>query len=110
VIAGVRIASAVVGVLGLVGGLLLLRGLTRSPAERAATMGFLGTIALIPGVSAWIAVNGRYRWPIEDLLLILAAWTLASAVSAWTARRPRAPLAVTSADAQYPVGSDTGRD
>ena len=110
VVVAVRIAAAVFGVLGLVGGLLLLRGLTGSPAERAATIGFLGTMAFIPAVSAWIAVNGRYRWPVEDLLLILAAWTLASAVSTWTAGRTRAPVAVAGAEAQYSGRRDPGGD
>lgn len=66
-----------------VGGLILLarRGRRREWVERLAV--WAATIAYFPLVAAWFHASSRYRWPSEDLLLLLAscaAATLARAV------------------------------
>ena len=82
----VRTAGLLAAAFGLAGCVLLLRRAARSAPERVVVAGYLGTMAAIPLISAWIAVNGRYRWPIEDLLLPLAAWAAATAAEAIAAR------------------------
>jgi len=42
--------------------------------DRAAAVVFPAAAAYIPAVSAIVAVNGRYRWPVEDLLIPVAAF------------------------------------
>src|SRR5262249_31827988 len=59
--------------------LLFLRAKrSRSLVDRALAVGMLTAIAYVPILSAAIAVNGRYRWPSEDLSIPLAALFIAS--------------------------------
>lgn len=64
---------------GVVGAVGLLRRRAAPPQPQASVMAvsILGTLAYIPGLSALVAVNGRYRWPIEDLAVLLAALAVA---------------------------------
>ncbi|HEY6931004.1 MAG TPA: hypothetical protein VJA66_15125 [Thermoanaerobaculia bacterium] len=50
---------------------------SRSRFDTALAVGYLAAIAYIPILSAPIAVNGRYRWPCEDLSVPIAAMFLA---------------------------------
>jgi 4-amino-4-deoxy-L-arabinose transferase-like glycosyltransferase len=67
--------------LGLVGCLVLLRrwSRTRSPGDLAIALAMPAAAFYVPVVSSLIAVNGRYRWPVEDLLMPCAAVFLAAA-------------------------------
>ena len=67
-------------------------------AARARTADAWGTALVLPAatlfvpvISALIAVNGRYRWPVEDLLVPAAAVLVAAALEA--GRRLRTPPA-----------------
>ncbi|MEW6338555.1 MAG: hypothetical protein AB1625_14305, partial [Acidobacteriota bacterium] len=70
-----RTGAWVAVALGLLGAVLMVRkrGADDPRAGTARAVSLLGTIAYVPFVSALIAVNGRYRWPVEDLLVLLAA-------------------------------------
>ena len=50
---------------------------TRSPADRCGAVVLPVATLFVPVTSALIAVNGRYRWPVEDLLVPAAAVFLA---------------------------------
>jgi len=73
--------------LAALGGLLVLvaRARSGSLADRALAAGFAALALYFPIVSAAIAVNGRYRWPIEDAVMPLAGL--------WLARRTESPRA-----------------
>ncbi len=64
---------------------------TRSPDDWTPALVLPAATLFVPVISALIAVNGRYRWPVEDLLVPAAALLVAVALDAW--RRPRAPAA-----------------
>ena len=75
-----RIASGAVVALAAIG-LLALFGKarrSRSPVDWSIAWTLLAAVAYVPLLSALIAVNGRYRWPVEDLLIPVAASLLAS--------------------------------
>lgn len=74
-----RIAAALLALFGAGGLLFLLRRGFQSPPgpDRAIAVWFFAAAAYVPLVSALIAVNGRYRWPVEDVLVPLAALFLA---------------------------------
>ena len=58
--------------------LLVLRALrTRALRDVALALLFPAAILYVPALSALIAVNGRYRWPVEDLLVPVAGFALA---------------------------------
>lgn len=78
VISILRMAAAFLCLLGLGGLTLLFREALRSRAglDRAVAATFLVAAAYVPLLSALIAVNGRYRWPTEDLLMPVAAMFL----------------------------------
>jgi hypothetical protein len=48
-----------------------------SVRDRALAVGFAAAALYVPLVSAAIAVNGRYRWPSEDVIMPLAGMWLA---------------------------------
>ena len=84
------------------GGLCLLfrRAIrSRSSLDRALAVGYLAAIAYIPLLSAPIAVNGRYRWPSEDLSVPLAAMFL-------TLKRGRATSLIAQSDAGRPASEE----
>lgn len=76
---------------------------TRAPAHLAAALVLPAAALYVPAVSALIAVNGRYRWPVEDLMVPVAALALARA-----AERIRAGRAASSEE--EPTGRETGLD
>jgi hypothetical protein len=88
-----RIAAALLALFGAGGLLLLLRRGFQSPPgpDRAIAVWFLAAAAYVPLVSALIAVNGRYRWPVEDVLLPLAALFLARQVAMSASANHRVP-------------------
>ena len=61
-------------------------GRTRTGPDLAVALLFPAVALYIPAASALIAVNGRYRWPVEDVLVPAAACFLAAALGA--SRRP----------------------
>jgi hypothetical protein len=69
----VRIAAAVIVLAGFFGAVWLAIRTARDPGTLPLTVGCLGSIAYLFLLSAVVAVNGRYRWPIEDLLVPLGA-------------------------------------
>lgn len=77
--------------LGAAGFVVLLARIRRHDRDldRAAALVFFLAAAYIPLTSALIAVNGRYRWPVEDLLIPPAALALAALGS--RRRESRAP-------------------
>jgi multisubunit Na+/H+ antiporter MnhG subunit len=76
-----RLAAGGIALLGALGFLVLFNRAfrTRAPVDWSIALTFLATAAYVPLVSALIAVNGRYRWPTEDLLIPVAASLLAPA-------------------------------
>jgi len=80
VFGSLRIADAFLLVCAVGGFWRLLRRAhrTQSGLDRALAAGFLAAVAYFPLVSAPIAVNGRQRWPSEDLSVPIAAMFLAS--------------------------------
>ena len=67
-ISGVLLAAAALG-----GFWLLVRGARAgSLRDRILTAGFLAAALYVPLVSAVMAVNGRYRWAAEDVIVPLA--------------------------------------
>jgi 4-amino-4-deoxy-L-arabinose transferase-like glycosyltransferase len=64
---------------------------TRSPEDWCAALVLPAATLFVPVVSALIAVNGRYRWPVEDLLVPAAALLAAAVLDA--RRRTRVPVA-----------------
>lgn len=74
VLLALRVAGLLLVVFAAGGALLLLLAIgERQPTTRAAFAALVACAAYLPLVSALIAVNGRYRWPVEDLCLSLAA-------------------------------------
>jgi 4-amino-4-deoxy-L-arabinose transferase-like glycosyltransferase len=70
------------GFLGLFG-----RAFATRRAEDLVPAVVLGAAALyVPAISALIAVNGRYRWPVEDLILPVAAFAVVRARDLQAAR------------------------
>lgn len=65
---------------GLAGWVILLRRAvaTRDPVDVVPALVLPAATLYVPVVSALIAVNGRYRWPVEDLLVPAAAVALAA--------------------------------
>ena len=65
---------------GVAGWFLLARRAlrTRQAFEAAAALVLPAAALYVPVVSALIAVNGRYRWPVEDLMVPAAAIALIS--------------------------------
>ena len=72
---------------------------SRSGIDRALAVGYLAAIAYIPLLSAPIAVNGRYRWPCEDLSVPLAAMFL-------TLKRGRTTSLIAQSDAGRPASEE----
>jgi 4-amino-4-deoxy-L-arabinose transferase-like glycosyltransferase len=63
-----------------VGGWILLghRALrTREPLDLVVALVFPAAALYVPLASALIAVNGRYRWPVEDMMIPAAAMLIA---------------------------------
>jgi 4-amino-4-deoxy-L-arabinose transferase-like glycosyltransferase len=83
------ITGWLLAIFGLLGCLVLFRRWlrTRSPDDLAIALVMPAAAFYVPIVSSLIAVNGRYRWPVEDLLMPCAALFLASTFEAL--RRPR---------------------
>lgn len=67
---------------GLAGWIVLLRRAlkTRLSGDVVPAIVIPAATLYVPAISAWIAVNGRYRWPVEDLLVPAAAIALARIV------------------------------
>ncbi len=89
--AGIALALAAFG-----GFLLILRrARAGSIPDRTLAVGFAAAALYVPLLSAAIAVNGRYRWPSEDVILPLAGLWLArkSARSGTPDRAPASPPA-----------------
>ena len=103
VFATLRIADGLLLLCALGGLLLLFRRARRmgSGFDRALAVGFLAVVAYIPLLSAPIAVNGRYRWPSEDLSVPLAAFFL-------TLKRGRATSLIAQSDAGCPAAFGAG--
>jgi hypothetical protein len=74
-----RAAGVLLALFAFGGAFLLLRAAVRDgrPPMRAAFTALFATALYLPLVSAVIAVNGRYRWPLEDLAVPLAALLIA---------------------------------
>jgi 4-amino-4-deoxy-L-arabinose transferase-like glycosyltransferase len=67
--------AVLLGVLGYIG--LLGKALsTRSAADLVPALVLPAAALYVPVISALIAVNGRYRWPVEDLILPVAAFAV----------------------------------
>ena len=66
-------------ILGVGGWLLLGRRAvrTREPLDLVVALVFPAAALYVPVVSALIAVNGRYRWPVEDMMIPAAAMLIA---------------------------------
>lgn len=77
------LAAWLIVLLGAAGCLLLARRAlrTREPADLAAALVFPAAALYVPVMSALIAVNGRYRWPVEDVLVPVAALFCASVLA-----------------------------
>lgn len=75
VMTATRVCGWLVIVIGALGVIVAIRRHRRSASamSAAALTSVLGATAYVPLVSALIAVNGRYRWPVEDLFVLLAA-------------------------------------
>lgn len=80
VFATLRVSAALLVVLAVGGAIVLLARARRerTPFARALAVGYLAAVFYVPLLSAPIAVNGRYRWPSEDLSVPLAAMFVAS--------------------------------
>lgn len=91
---GILFATGWALVYGGVGGWIVLfarAARTRSPDDWCPALVLPAATLFVPVISALIAVNGRYRWPVEDLLVPSAAILVAVALDAW--RRLREPAA-----------------
>lgn len=77
-----RVCGWLVIVIGALGVIVAIRKHRRSASamSAAALTSVLGATAYVPLVSALIAVNGRYRWPVEDLAVLLMALAVATLV------------------------------
>jgi hypothetical protein len=82
-VAGILRTSGVLLYVAALGGIVLLVRSARegSLVSRALAVGFCAAALSIPVFSAVIAVNGRYRWPMEDAIMPLAGLFLARATS-----------------------------
>ena len=70
--------AVLLGVLGWIG--LLGRALrTRKAVDFVPALVLPAAALYVPVISALIAVNGRYRWPVEDLILPTAAYAVTRA-------------------------------
>jgi 4-amino-4-deoxy-L-arabinose transferase-like glycosyltransferase len=87
---GLRMAGLLLA-LAVLGGFLALvrRARQGSIPDRALAVGFAAAAFYVPIVSAVIAVNGRYRWPSEDVILPLAGMWLAKVTTPSEAQRTR---------------------
>ena len=75
---GLRAAGLLLALSALGGFVVLLqRARSGSIVDRALAVGFAAAALYVPLVSAAIAVNGRYRWPSEDVIMPLAGMWLA---------------------------------
>ncbi len=75
---GLRAAGLLLALAGLGGFVILVRRAREGSAvDRALAAGFAAAALYVPVVSAVIAVNGRYRWPSEDVIMPLAGMWLA---------------------------------
>jgi len=73
-----RVSGLLLALCGLGGFVLLWRTARKgSSIDRALAVGFLAAALCIPLVSAAMAVNGRYRWAVEDAIAPLAGLFLA---------------------------------
>ncbi len=61
--------------------LLVRRARKGSIVDRTLAAGFVAAALYVPIVSAAIAVNGRYRWPVEDAITPLAGLFLSKGAS-----------------------------
>lgn len=97
-----RIAAALLALFG-AGGLLQLlrRGFPSPGPDRAIAVWFLAAAAYVPLVSALIAVNGRYRWPVEDVLVPLAALFLARQAATNASANQRVPPPTTLKEGSF---------
>jgi len=70
---GLRAAGLLLALTGLGGFVILVRRAREGSAvDRTLAAGFAAAALYVPVVSAVIAVNGRYRWPSEDVIMPLA--------------------------------------
>ncbi|HEV8231715.1 MAG TPA: glycosyltransferase family 39 protein [Thermoanaerobaculia bacterium] len=78
-IAILRVAGLLLLLFAFGGALLLIRRTRRGKLSDWPPLAtFLAAAAYFPLTCAFIAVNGRYRWPVEDLSVPLAAFFLAA--------------------------------
>ena len=95
--------AVLLGLLGWIG--LLGRALwTRRAADFVPALVLPAAALYVPVISALIAVNGRYRWPVEDLLLPAGAFAVAHAwqriqAGKWTPPSAPPPARVDPAEA-----------
>ena len=75
-----RVAAGVIAFLGGVGLVTLVARAvsSRLPVDWSVAVTLLAGTVYIPLFSAMIAVNGRYRWPAEDVSMVIAASLLAA--------------------------------
>ena len=87
-----RVSGLLLGALA-IGGfwIILRRARAGSLGDRALAAGFLAAALYVPLVSAAMAVNGRYRWAAEDVIVPLAGLFLSRLTSTATAARAPSP-------------------
>ncbi|MFZ5786321.1 MAG: ArnT family glycosyltransferase [Acidobacteriota bacterium] len=80
VMAATRVCGWLVIVTGALGVILALRRHRRSASagSAAALTSVLGATTYVALVAALIAVNGRYRWPVEDLAVLFMSLAVAT--------------------------------
>ena len=72
-----RAAGLLLAATALCGFLVIVRRARQgSIGDRALAAGFAAAALYVPLVSAAIAVNGRYRWPTEDVIMPVAGMAL----------------------------------
>ena len=77
-----RISGVLLALCALGGFVLLVRRARKgSIVDRTLAAGFVAAALYVPIVSAAIAVNGRYRWPVEDVITPLAGLFLSKTAS-----------------------------
>ena len=98
--AALRVSGLLFAVAALGGFWRLLRGARRGLLrDRILASGFLAAALYVPLVSAVMAVNGRYRWAVEDVVAPLAGLFLSSLAPKATASGEASPRTRPSARA-----------
>lgn len=95
-------------ILGFLGWILLGRRAwrTRGPREITVALVFPVAALYVPLASSLIAVNGRYRWPVEDLMLPVAAFAVARVLE--RVQAGRTSLAADTAAPALSLGAERG--